>query len=193
MDWFTADWHLDHENIIKFCNRPFKNAEEMNNVIINNVNSVVLPNHRLYVLGDIANKQASGRLAQFRSRINCTSVYAVLGNHDKYEEIRKHFTVLPAQHMYKQDDYRLVLSHYAMRVWHHSHHGAGHLYGHSHGKLSPMVTNDGRGAMAFDVGVDCWDFKPLSLDQVKEVMKYRSSTPMTGKNNEIDDHHKPRS
>lgn len=30
---------------------------------------------------------------------------------------------------------RIVLCHYAMRVWNHSSHGAWHLYGHSHGRL----------------------------------------------------------
>lgn len=190
-DWFTADWHLHHANIIKYCDRPFANTDEMNSFIINEVNKVVLPNDRLFNLGDVAFKGAKDVLGQIRARIVCQNIFVLLGNHDKKQVIERHFTVLPHEYLYEDNGYRIVLNHYAMRVWPHSHHGAGHLYGHSHGKLSPMVIPDGRGAMAFDVGVDCWGFKPLNLKQVKDEMIRRSSILMTGRN-EIDDHHRPR-
>ena len=32
--FFTSDTHFWHENIIKFCNRPFSSIEEMNDTII---------------------------------------------------------------------------------------------------------------------------------------------------------------
>lgn len=193
MDFFTSDWHLGHANIIKHCHRPFNTVDEMDSIIINNINEVAGSNDRIFNNGDVAFKGADERLPGWLARINCKNIFVVLGNHDREHVIKKHFKILPAQYMYENGGYRLVLSHYAMRVWPHSHHSAGHLYGHSHGKLSPMVTADGRGAMAFDVGVDCWNFKPLSLSQVSAEMVRRSSTQMVGNNNEIDDHHKPRS
>ena len=36
-----------------------------------------------------------------------------------------------------------------------------HLHGHSHGHAN--YDND-----AVDVGVDCWDYKPISLEQIRE-------------------------
>ncbi len=35
----------------------------------------------------------------------------------------------------------IVICHYAMRVWNRSHHGAWHLYGHSHGNLPDTPTS----------------------------------------------------
>ena len=52
--YFTSDTHFQHGNIIKFCNRPYSNVEEMNNAIIENWNSVVGPNDIVFHLGDFA-------------------------------------------------------------------------------------------------------------------------------------------
>jgi calcineurin-like phosphoesterase family protein len=30
--WFTSDFHLGHFNIIRYCNRPFVDTQEMNAV-----------------------------------------------------------------------------------------------------------------------------------------------------------------
>ena len=32
--WFTADFHLGHKNIIRYCNRPSDTVEEMNRTIL---------------------------------------------------------------------------------------------------------------------------------------------------------------
>lgn len=50
--WFTSDTHFCHRNIIKFCERPFANVDEMNEALVNNWNSVVGPNDYVYHLGD---------------------------------------------------------------------------------------------------------------------------------------------
>lgn len=54
----------------------------------------------------------------------------------------------------------IVLCHYAMRVWDRSHYGAWHLYGHSHGNLPAQ-------GQSLDVGVDCNNFAPISLENVQ--------------------------
>ncbi len=50
--WFTSDFHLGHFNIIRYCNRPFADTQEMNEAIVERMNASVKPNDVLYFLGD---------------------------------------------------------------------------------------------------------------------------------------------
>ena len=52
MIWFTSDWHLGHEKVIGYCDRPFKNADEMDLVLIKSFNKIVKPEDTTYFLGD---------------------------------------------------------------------------------------------------------------------------------------------
>ncbi len=79
--WFTSDTHFGHENIIKYCDRPFGSVDEMNKTIIRNWNSYVAPEDIVYHLGDVA-------LGQITDSLNCVSALnghkiLVLGNHDR--------------------------------------------------------------------------------------------------------------
>ena len=80
MTWFTSDTHFYHENIIKYCNRPFANAAEMNDEIVKQWNSVVKPDDLVWHLGDFAlgkKENVTEILPKLNGKINL-----VLGNHD---------------------------------------------------------------------------------------------------------------
>ena len=47
---FISDTHFDHTNIIKFCKRPFKSTNEMNEVMLDNWNSTVKKNDIVFLL-----------------------------------------------------------------------------------------------------------------------------------------------
>lgn len=67
---------------------------------------------------------------------------------------------------------RIILFHYALRVWRGSYRGNWQLYGHSHGNLPDEENN-----LAIDAGVDAHDFSPLSYEGVKAIMKQKKWTP----------------
>src|SRR6266436_1247085 len=155
--WFTSDHHFGHANIIKHCNRPFSSVHEMNEIMIIRWNEVVGPNDIVYHLGDFAFKDH----AKYLDRLNGTK-HLILGNHDKkgiksagnrWASINQMLTLKGAT--------TIVLCHYAMKVWDRSHHGALHFYGHSHGNLPGD-------SQCLDVGVDCWDFRPVSFEQIQK-------------------------
>ncbi len=52
MNFYISDLHIGHENVIKFDNRPFANADEMNDTIFSNWNSRVTRDDTVYILGD---------------------------------------------------------------------------------------------------------------------------------------------
>lgn len=55
MEWrvYSADHHYGHLNIIRFCDRPFMNVEEMDETLIKNWNDTASVNDEVYILGDL--------------------------------------------------------------------------------------------------------------------------------------------
>jgi hypothetical protein len=79
--WFTADFHLGHQNIIRYCDRPFQTLAEMDAAIVDRLNSSVKESDILYFLGDFC--RGTGKIAlDYRERIRCQNIFFIEGNHD---------------------------------------------------------------------------------------------------------------
>ena len=181
MQYFASDAHFFHRNVIKYDGRPFDNVEQMNEQLILNWNSVVSEEDEVYYLGDFG-MGSEEELFKILRRLN-GRIYYIFGNHDKVVKKSKRmlgrfiWTKDLAEIRIPDSDaprgaQSIVLCHYAMRVWNKSHHGAWHLYGHSHGSL-PEDPN----SLSFDVGLNCIDYTPISYTQVKERMNQKNWKP----------------
>ena len=165
--WFTADTHLGHGRIIKHCNRPFNDHEEMDEAILQRFNEVIQPGDPLYHIGDVSFSTCD--LSGFFRRLNTKQVHLILGNHDmKKQRILPHldrgyFASVGLMKTFSADGAHAMMCHYAMRTWPSRSRGGFQLYGHSHNKLPGI----GR---QMDVGVDTHDFYPWSWDEIKERM-----------------------
>jgi calcineurin-like phosphoesterase family protein len=175
--WFTSDHHFGHKNIIQYCDRPFDSVEEMNEALVDNWNAVVKPNDTVYYLGDFSLRLSF--MEQYAPRLSGHKIL-VAGNHDachpsnhdgKWSLVsvyRKYFEnvsdelelgefVLHHMPYYDDEDDRLP----EYRPF-----NAGKilLHGHVHQR---WVTN-GR---QINVGVDVWDYAPVSEEQIRELAK----------------------
>ena len=158
--WFTSDTHFGHANIIKHCARPFSTAEEMDEALIANWNAIVQPTDEVWHLGDFAFRNSKSPVNYLR-RLN-GRVHLIHGNHDAPATLSlSGWASSQPMAEIKIDGTRITLLHYALRVWPASHHGSLHLYGHSHGSLPGD-------RQSCDVGVDAWDFRPVTLEEIRE-------------------------
>jgi len=171
--FFTSDTHFYHSNIIKYCMRPFADAHEMNETLIANWNNVVGYDEVVYHLGDFAFGDVD-QVNDVMQRLNFKHMHFIKGNHDKpflkwfysiSHGMGTKITIYPEFLETKIEGHQFVLCHYAMKVWNQSHRGVLHLYGHSHGTLP-----DDANSKSFDAGVDCWAYRPISMDRVLAMM-----------------------
>ena len=81
MIYFISDTHFYHSNIIKYCDRPFKDTNEMNETIINNWNSIVKNNDTIYHLGDFC-LSTNDEIKSIFNKLNGNKIL-IRGNHDR--------------------------------------------------------------------------------------------------------------
>jgi calcineurin-like phosphoesterase family protein len=196
--YFTADPHLGHANIILYANRPFvdrnrdldergrwisreiarQRANEMDETIIMNWNSIVRRPDDVFLLGDFAFcEDANIYLKRLNGRIHW-----IHGNHDKAawavsHKFASHSPLMEIKVNFPSGNRLVVLCHYAMRVWNKSHWGSYHLYGHSHGSLDDL-----QDSLSMDCGMDCNNLFPFSVEQIYAHMSTKTLRPI--------DHHR---
>lgn len=176
--WFTSDQHYGHKRICEFAKRPFSDIVEMREELIQRHNEVVESGDLVYHLGDFAFLDDVEAIKIAR-RLNGNR-YLIWGNHDKKLRKSKQFV---SQWIWCKDyaeidvpgdpGTKVILAHYPFLTWNKSHHGSFHLHGHCHGSLKPDP-----GARRVDVGVDCWNYYPVSFEEVAEVMSKKVFKPV---------------
>lgn len=81
--WVWSDLHLGHDNIIRYTNRPFDDAESMDTSLYDNWNATVGTNDDLVFVGDVAMRRAVGPHTWQRIRDGRgAKKHLVVGNHD---------------------------------------------------------------------------------------------------------------
>lgn len=183
--WFTADLHLGHANIIRYCRRPFADVHAMDEALVDNWNAVVGPGDEVWVLGDFA----LGPIAETLPMAKLLEGRKVLvtGNHDRcWPGQRKRGPEWEARYRDASFDevlhgtvevdvgpHRVLAGHFPYRGDSQAHDrftdmrpsdtGGWLLHGHVHDKWKV----NGR---QINVGVDVWDHRPVSEDEIAAVI-----------------------
>lgn len=165
--WFTSDSHFGHYNIIKYCNRPFSTTEEMDEYLIDKWNSVVKKGDIVYHLGDFQitgySKKHQQLVSKTLKKLNGNKIL-ITGNHDSPAVLSApEWSKIYRLHHINVNGQRIIMCHYPMRSWQFRSHGSWMLYGHVHGNLPGPD-----GQYTCDVGVDVWNYTPVSFEQLKE-------------------------
>lgn len=175
---FTSDSHFGHFNIIKYTHRPFSTIEEMNENLIFSWNSVVDPDDTVYHLGDFTMGSTEYAISILK-RLNGKKCI-VLGNHDK--ALRKAPRAFDGLIEWMKDyaevsinGQLIIMCHYPFSVWNQSHRGAWDLHGHCHNTHNYLNTEF---VKRLDVGVDNFNYAPVSFEKVKEIMDSKTFKPI---------------
>jgi calcineurin-like phosphoesterase family protein len=170
--WFTSDTHFSHKNIIKYSERPFKDTDEMDEVLIANWNSIVKPNDIIYHLGDLAFCGVN-KTQEIVDRLNGHK-YLRLGNHDKATVTR--YKKYGFEQVFTYDflmyDIGVLFSHYpvdeqqlesytAMRNMGHK-----NVHGHTHSEVTGLDPN-----LFKCICVELTDYKPIHIDEIIQWAK----------------------
>lgn len=81
MRYFTSDTHFGHQNIIRFCDRPYVDVDHMNVDLVNRAAKILAAKDELWHLGDVALGHLDNTLLNL-ARVP-VDVTLVAGNHDR--------------------------------------------------------------------------------------------------------------
>lgn len=170
--YFTSDLHFCHDKDFIYGPRGFKSVEEHDDIIINNINSVVQPDDVLFILGDIMlNNNDKG--LKYLNRINCEKVNIIFGNHDTISRqgLYYHETdcfVLGYAHLFQYNSYHFMLSHYPTLTDNNDSdkplkRRVINLCGHTHTKDKFVDWDKG---LIYHVELDAHNNYPVHIDQI---------------------------
>lgn len=160
--FFTSDTHFGHAGAIARFRRPFASVRAMDAAMIARWTATVGGDDEVWHLGDFAVRQTEVRMAEILASLPGRK-HLVRGNNDTgataslpgWASVQDYVEIAV-------EGTRLVLCHYPFRTWNGMYKGAFNLHGHSHGQLKEMTRQ-------VDVGVDVWDFRPVTLAQIRAL------------------------
>ena len=166
MIYAVSDLHFWHKSAATNPDfgRNFSSVEEMNETLIDNWNSVVNKEDTVYVVGDFS----FGSMTQTTEVFNKLKGNRILvqGNHDSRPTLKQPWRAIDKQLRVKWKDKIFWLTHYPTKSWDLSYHGSYHLFGNVHSRGEYWAEG-----LSCDVGVDFWDFKPVSADTLVELFE----------------------
>jgi calcineurin-like phosphoesterase family protein len=157
--FFTSDTHFGHAGVLGLYGRPFASVRAMDDALVARWNATVGARDEVWHLGDFALGGGVKRAATLLDAL-AGRKHLVAGNNDP-PEVRAlaGWTTVADYAELELDGVKLVLCHYPFRSWNGMAKGTLDLHGHSHGRMAPLPRQ-------IDVGVDAWDFAPVTLERL---------------------------
>lgn len=167
--WFISDTHFFHDNIIRYCGRPFANSDLMNECIIDNWNATVKPGDKVYHLGDVALGISSAGHDNYDLHRLLRSLNGrkrlIVGNHDnlKSDVLQNNFDKIELWNGFHSQGVAFTCSHIPLPL-EHLRDGDVCVHGHIHNHeiANPHYVN---------VCVEHTGYTPIHMDVLVERIK----------------------
>jgi calcineurin-like phosphoesterase family protein len=163
--FFISDHHLGHNNVLKYCNRPFPTTELMRDCLIGNHNKLVSTDDIVVFVGDVAFLDSHAKVNEILNQMNGYKIL-VLGNHDIERDRYEHYVfdeicVSKAfQHTFNERLINFVLTHYPFtNVPEDMYFNTLNIHGHIHDKLSKEEHQ-------INVSVEAVNYKPIHFNDI---------------------------
>jgi len=180
--WFISDTHFNHANFLKFRDengqliRPFKDLEEMNELMIENWNKTVGEFDKIYHLGDVA----LGDVKDFNNimrRLNGKKTL-IIGNHDRFDNntYSNWFRKIKSWQNFQDGPVKFIATHaplheesfFPKRAF-------VNVHGHIHEKhVWSDKDREVKDTRYLNVCVEHWNYTPIPIEDIFEyVRKYK--------------------
>jgi len=171
--YLSADPHLGHDEIIRYCKRPFRNSQIQTREIVKRHNNVVGHDDTTIWIGDfaMAGPDRATFVAGIMNRLNGNHIL-VLGNHDQIHPLKLvdiGFQSVHTSYTMEYKGHQFVMAH-DPSVWTVVSNWDPRpifLCGHVHDLFKSIKEKS-----IVNVGVDVWDFTPITFDQVLKELGY---------------------
>ena len=174
--FFTSDTHFGDVRVLRIDKRPFKSVAEHDAALVANWNATVGADDTVWHLGDFALGPDDAAVSALLAGLNGTK-HLIVGNNDGPGTLKAPGWASVAHYAeIEEGGTRLILCHYAFRTWNAMGRGTLDLHGHSHGLLKTAPKQ-------YDVGVDVWEFRPVTLDDIRarrrvtRIKRFEASDP----------------
>ena len=160
--WVWSDLHFGHDNIIRYANRPFADAEAMDERLYANWQETVGEGDTLIFVGDIAMRDAVGAHTWRRIRAGRGAAKRlVVGNHDLTGsgELRVAGFDDICSVLYADGDPPLFFTHMPLRE---VPAGGVNVHGHTHDEAP-------RRSPHINVSVEQLDYRPVRLERIRAL------------------------
>lgn len=164
MIYVASDLHLEHGNIIEYCDRPFETADEMNETLVENWNSVVSPEDTVLYLGDLVPFERRDHVVlDWLEKLHGEIIF-IRGNHDNAVPIKSHEML---EYEFGGDSF--YLTHYPEQIpddW-----NGWALYGHHHNNYPdeyPFLDPENQ---RVNVSIELLGYEPIALEEITRWMK----------------------
>lgn len=164
--WVISDTHFNHQNIIKFCGRPFDTVDQMNDMMVTYWNETVKPGDKVYHLGDVY--MGGGFNKEYTEKLLLSlngQKRLILGNHDngKDQILHKVFKKIDVWRMFPE--FGLLLTHVpvhesTLQEGRFHDHKYLNVHGHIHQNESPSINHQ-------CVCVEQIGYRPVNIEDLR--------------------------